>query len=450
MKRNPMTRNLTTTAWIAAMLTFVLVPMLMAGCAQQYNGALGFKTDDKRVFAEAQEYRRDQDASKASLQVPAQVSPPTDESSAVLKAMGPVESGVPSRQGVTATQNTGPGGQPEFTATPMRPENSSEAGPARRSQPVGVFGELPHTGGPGTGSPFDSPGNVAQVTFLNEGADFDPEIDPTGKLIVFASTRHRESPDIYMQKIGGTSVTQLTNDPARDIMPTFSPDGSHVAFASDRGGNWDIYIIDAAGGKATQITNSPTHDLHPSFSPDGTKLVYCSYGAKSGQWELVVVDLKNPATRQIIGNGLFPHWSPRGDKILFQRSRERGTRWFSVWTVDFVEGEARRATEVIAANNAAAITPSWSPDGMKIVFSTVMNPDRSDGDKPVQADVWVVAADGSSRVNLTSSRFANLQPTWSKDGSVYFVSNRGKDGIESVWSLRVEEPAREDTVDANP
>jgi Tol biopolymer transport system component len=118
--------------------------------------------------------------------------------------------------------------------------------------------------------------------------------------------------------------------------------------------------------------------------------------------------------------------------------------------VDYVEGEARRATEVIAANNAAAITPSWSPDGAKIVFSTVVNPEQSDGEKPVQADVWVVSADGSSRVNLTSSRFANLQPTWSKDGSAYFVSNRGKDGIESVWSLRVEEPARDNTVDANP
>ena len=448
MGSNPMTRSLAR-ATLVALVAFVVTS---AGCSRQYNGAIGFSSGDNGLFAEAHEYHRQKQL--GNEQAPAATQQPVDDSTSALKSMGPIESGVPSRQPETTTPNTGGSTRPQFAAAPMRPENASQGGATRRTQPVGVFGDIQNTRGvSGNGSPLDSPGNLQQVTFLTEGSDFDPEVDPSGQMLGFASTRHRESPDLYIQKIGGTSVTQLTNDPAKDIMPTFSPDGSHVAFASDRSGNWDIYVVDVAGGKAIQLTNSPTHDLHPSFSPDGTKLVYCSYGAKSGQWELVVVDVNNPATRQIIGHGLFPQWSPRGDKILFQRSRERGTRWFSVWTVDYAEGEARRATEVIAANNAAAITPSWSPDGKHIVFCTVVNPDSADSEKPVQADVWMIDTDGSSRVNLTNSSFANLQPTWAKNGLVYFVSNRGKDGIESVWSLRVEDPAPaagSNTVDANP
>ena len=69
------------------------------------------------------------------------------------------------------------------------------------------------------------------------------------------------------------------------------------------------------------------------FSPDGKKLVYCSRGERSGQWQLVTIDIENPTTKRYIGHGLFPQWSPKGNTILFQRARERGTRWFSVWTV---------------------------------------------------------------------------------------------------------------------
>ncbi len=419
--------------------TFTLgIIMLMSGCSQQYNGTLGFKDRDATVISEARDYH----ASKADSREDGLIDrPDASTDSTALKSMGPVNSVVPQKPAPGPTVAATPAGANFGAPASTRPEVTSpvsEQPGARSSNPLGLFGDLPERT-PVIGSPLDSPGNIEQTTFTTEGSDFDPEVDASGKYLLFASTRHRDNSDIYVQKIGGTTVTQLTNDPAKDIMPTFSPDGSQIAFASDRSGNWDIYIMDVSGGKATQITNGPTHDLHPSFSPDGRKMVYCSYGSKSGQWELVVIDVANPAQRQIIGNGLFPQWSPSGDRILFQRSRERGTRWFSVWTIDYVDGEARRATEIIAANNAAAITPSWSPDGSHIAFSTVMNPDASattGGDKPVLADVWLVALDGSGRANLTNNSFANLQPVWARTGAIYFVSNRGKDGVENIWSIR--------------
>jgi TolB protein len=311
---------------------------------------------------------------------------------------------------------------------------SEESVGEKPASPVNIFGHLPDTVAPGRGS-MDQPDNEKQVSFAVEGSDFDPEIDGTGKWMAFASTRHREKSDIYLQRINGTAVTQLTSDPANDVMPTFSPDGKRIAFASDRGGNWDIYIKDANGGQAVQLTSNPTHDLHPGFSPDGTKLIYCTYGSQSGQWELVVIDLNQPSNKRFVGFGLFPNWSPTGNKIVFQRARERRTRWFSVWTIDLEDGEGVRPTEVAVSANAAAITPHWSPDGKFIVFCTVVNPASDEQKQPKQADIWVVGADGRGRVNLTNSPFANVQPVWAPSGSIHFVSNRAKAGVENIWAI---------------
>ena len=60
-----------------------------------------------------------------------------------------------------------------------------------------------------------------------------------------------------MKTVESRVVTQITNDPANDLMPRFSPDGSRIAFASDRSGNWDIYVMPATGGKPIQVTEVP-------------------------------------------------------------------------------------------------------------------------------------------------------------------------------------------------
>lgn len=302
------------------------------------------------------------------------------------------------------------------------------------SRPVGVFGEVAGMN-PERMSAYQASENLVQITFTNEGSDFDPDIDRTGQWVAFASTRHRKNADIYIQKIGGTSVRQLTQSTGNDVMPCFSPDGRTVAFSSDRGGSWDLWLTTLDGGHARQLTNGPSQDIHPSFSPDGRRIVYSSWGARSGQWELWVVDVENPANKQHIGYGLFPKWSPTDNRILFQKPRQRGQRWFSVWMIELEDGEARRPTELVASSNAAAITPTWSPDGRHVVFTTVSNPDNHQG-APNHADIWLMDVDGKRRVNLTQNRYANLQPIWSVDGTIYFVSNRGAGGVETIWALR--------------
>lgn len=316
---------------------------------------------------------------------------------------------------------------PEFTASPA----SASATPVQVVGGVSLWGELP---GSDRSAPTDSADNLRQVSFTQEGADFDLDIDPAGKFMVFASTQHRHTSDLYVKRIDGTTVTQLTTDAANDVMPTFSPDGSAVAFCSDRSGNWDLYLQKLEGGQPIQLTSDASQELHPSFSPDGKHLVFCSLGAQSGQWEIIVIDVEMPSKRHVLGYGLFPSFSPRGDKIAFQRARYRGTRTFGVWTVDYVNGEAARPTEIAAAVNAACINPCWSPDGKRLAFSTVVNPPEDPNSRPQMADLWSVNLDGSGRVKLTNDSHANLQPAWGKDGVIYFVSNRN--GRENIWALK--------------
>ncbi|MFT3788607.1 MAG: hypothetical protein QM770_20950 [Tepidisphaeraceae bacterium] len=146
--------------------------------------------------------------------------------------------------------------------------------------------------------------------------------------------------------------------------------------------------------------------------------------------------------RRMIGYGLFPEWSPRLDKdlIAFQRARQRGTRWFSAWTLELVDGEAKSVTEVAFSTNAAIVAPTWSPDGKQLAFASVVDPTAAhpgamvgSKNRGTQQDVWVVNADGTNRHRLTDGRGVNATPCWGMDQRVYFVSDRG--GSESIWSV---------------
>src|SRR6185312_1064632 len=189
------------------------------------------------------------------------------------------------------------------------------------------------------------------------------------------------------------------------------------------------------------VTTGPMQSIHPTWSPDGTRLAYCALGSKSNQWELWIVNL-DTHENTMIGYGLFPMWSPGRDRdrIAYQRPRQRGSRWFSLWTLDVVNGEATRVTEVAVSSNAAIVSPSWSPDGKRLTFATIMEPNRELGQHSKdRTDIWIVSADGTDRQRLTDGTGTNLSPYWGADNRVYFVSDRG--GAECIWSARTE-PAR--------
>lgn len=306
---------------------------------------------------------------------------------------------------------------------------------AARADSVVLFAEPGHSGDL---ADFTTAGvSLTQHTFSEEGSDFDVDVDPTGKWLLFASTRHNQYPDLYLQAVDGVAVTQLTSGPASDVHPTFSPDGRRIAFASDRAGGWDIWTMNVDGGPPVQVTHDPGHEVHPSWSPDARHLVYCNQ-QQNGPWELWVADAVTDAAKRFIGYGMFPEWSPAGDLILFQRARERGSRWFGIWTLTLIHGEPRYPTELASSSAEAMILPTWSPDGGRIAFSAsthaseaLMATSFPNGGQSL--DLWVMNADGRGRVRVTDGHSANFGAVFGKDGRLFFLSDRT--GHENVWSI---------------
>ena len=294
--------------------------------------------------------------------------------------------------------------------------------------------------------------NVRKITDAYAGSDFDPIVSPDGSHLIYASTQHRPTADIYTKSIHGAVVTRLTDDPAQDVMPSISPDGSTIAFATDRNGSWDIFLMPVEGGNKIQITNESAHDLHPSWSPDGTKLVFSRLGQQTGRWEMWVTDVASDHGAQFIGFGLFPEWCPiastgidGADKILFQRSRERGDRAFSVWTIDFTPtpGTAGRETEIASGANQALINPTWSPDGQFVCFAAVPYSQswvNSTTARPDMSTIWMVSINGTNKVKLTDGTSVDLMPAWGRNNNIFFVSNM--DGQDHLWSMELSPAVR--------
>jgi Tol biopolymer transport system component len=303
---------------------------------------------------------------------------------------------------------------------------------APRQTGINAFGEL-------AGTPADSvqsgSGGLRQQTFPTAGGDADVSVDPSGKWMLFSSTRDGDHAALYLQSTGAPSLTQLTTGTADDTQGVFSPDHKRIAFSSNRTGRWHLFVMDADGRNAAQLTDGVCDDLHPSFSPDGSRLVYCSRGSEdNAPWEIWTINLRDKS-QQRLGRGLFPCWSPDKtcDRIAFQKARSGGSRCFGLWTLELADGQVTRMTQVAASANAALVSPSWSPDGRSIAFAAIVEPADARQGKPAgQQDIWIMNADGTGRRRLTDGAGSNLTPCWAADDRVYFISDRA--GHDSIWS----------------
>lgn len=273
--------------------------------------------------------------------------------------------------------------------------------------------------------------NASQHTYATVGRNFDPDLDPQGQWLVFASTRNSLRPDIFLKRVDGYALTQLTHDPADDVQPRFSPDGRRIVFASNRGGNWDLWMINLDGTGLVRLTDDAVNEIAPAWSPDGKQIAFTVWGRRSGQWEIWTIDVARPSVRKFLTYGMFPDWSADGKRLVFQRARQRGTRHFSVWTVELIDGEARNPTEIAYSDTWACITPRWSPDGRSVVYASV--PATTRPAAPVAA-VWALDLQTGLKTKLTNGNLTAFNPIWAPDGRVYFVAASQKS--ENIWSVQ--------------
>ncbi len=220
--------------------------------------------------------------------------------------------------------------------------------------------------------------------------------------------------DLYAIVVGQGAPVQLTNHPADDRDPAWSPDGVNLAFASRRDGNWEIYVLNTADGEMTRITNDPDFQGAPSWSADGQWIVYESYKDQNLDIYILKIDGTEGPYRLTYNPApdFEPVWSPGGRHIAY-------TSWRgSSQDIYVLSLDNPNEDEAIAFTNTPDLNedyPAWSPDGDNLAYS----------------------ATNANGLQVTYTRsFRNLntdpvlvgqgkQPTWAPNsGSLIFTAGR--------------------------
>jgi Tol biopolymer transport system component len=193
--------------------------------------------------------------------------------------------------------------------------------------------------------------------------DFAPVFSPDGSRIAFTSDRGGNY-DIYTIDLTGHDLRRITTNRAQDAFPSWSPDGRRLAFASNRTGDWEIYTTNASGsGGLVQVTHHDGVDSLPVWSPDGTRLAFDS--PRNGHYEICVVAAAGGTVTALTSDpsrNVQPAWSPDGASIAFTSNRSGS---FDLYVLNVASGTVRRLT----TDSAAEYQPAWSPDGRQIVFA---------------------------------------------------------------------------------
>jgi Tol biopolymer transport system component/predicted Ser/Thr protein kinase len=184
-------------------------------------------------------------------------------------------------------------------------------------------------------------------------------------------------------------LRRLTYDAGATLVPSISPDGNLVAFTSDRGGDtgFDIWVRHINQPEPTQLTDHPADDWYPEFSPDGSRIVFRAQREGGG---IYVVNALGGGLRRVAGRGLHPHFSPDGSDIVFAEDPQ--------WAPDFL----RRMFKVpVQGGTPEPLIPGWgvrpppssigpvlSPDGRLVLFN------GAPLDDPRRSDWWVAPVDG--------------------------------------------------------
>jgi Tol biopolymer transport system component len=148
-----------------------------------------------------------------------------------------------------------------------------------------------------------------------------------------------------------------------------SPDGSHIAFEGIASGNGDIYVVRSDGSRLQQLTDDPATDQYPQWSPDGTTVVYdnagthedpdAQYSSTAEIWTVPADGSSSPTrltTNDVADSS--PSFSPDGKQIAFFRDGE-------LWTMSATGSNERW----LAWHGGGGWTPRWSPDGRQIAFT---------------------------------------------------------------------------------
>jgi TolB protein len=203
--------------------------------------------------------------------------------------------------------------------------------------------------------------------------------------------------DVWTIDADGTDLRRLTHSPGPDFDPSWSPDGTRIAFRSERSGEPEIWVMNADGTGQRRLTAG----LSPAWSPDGSLIAFAGPSGASGI--LTVIRPDGTGLKQLPGTegGEYPSWSPDGTRIAFN-SNLTGDHVMYV-----AQADGSKVVGPVGGGEGWQV--DWSPDGRFILFTS-----HRDYPNPRNTDVYAMRPDGSRVRRLTQQGAQN--PAWSPDG----------------------------------
>ena len=239
--------------------------------------------------------------------------------------------------------------------------------------------------------------DVRQLT-KNGTINLSPSWSPDGSRILFTSFKDGR-PKLYEMDLASGRQSVLLAGAGLTNGGRFSPDGRLIAASREETkGNSEIVILDDRGDVLRTLSGHDGIDVSPTWSPDGSQVAFCS--ARGGVPQIYAVPASGGTARRVSSGGTYntsPAWSPKGDKIAY--TGRVGGR-FQIFVAPAGGGEARQLTASAGDNT----DPSWSPDGRYLLFSST---------RTGAAQLYLMDAQGARQRQLIRGPGGDTSPAWS-------------------------------------
>jgi Tol biopolymer transport system component len=234
--------------------------------------------------------------------------------------------------------------------------------------------------------------------------------------ILFVSNRGATgTTDIYQINADGSGLIRLTDDPANESDPLWSPDRRRIAFASDRTGTSQIYLLSIEDFSVAQLTDHPGGAVSPTWSPDGGQIAFVEPDPEGRTILIIESQGGGETTRLPVDvNGVDNlDWAPKGNVIAFSAQADGQDDNRDIFTLDMGVNLLINLTNQPGDDD----NPAWAPNGERLAFQT---------DRDGENNIYVMQANGALQTPLTTDPGSDVEPDWSSDGRlIAFSSDRG-------------------------